>query len=272
MWKVGVFLLLLGTGCSATSDNLAVVASSAGSVGLGNQRLLVALVDPDDSTYLAAPDLAIQFELTPPGGASFTVPAEFVWAVENSRGLYVAEVDFPDSGTWTVALKPEGSKPTKPSPFEVLADLTMVEVGEPAPRSKTRTIRDGELSEITSDPDPDLDFYQMTVEQAVTTGRPCVIVFSTPAFCSSATCGPTLDRVKVVKQNHPNANFVHVEVYENLDATNFDDLVLVPAIEEWGLPSEPWVFVVDGNGVVAARFEGAFTDADVETALAAVGG
>src|SRR3970282_354931 len=41
--------------------------------------------------------------------------------------------------------------------------------------------------------------------------------------------------------------------------------ILVPAVEEWGIPSEPYVFVVDADGDVAAKFEG---PADT-TALAA---
>jgi hypothetical protein len=50
------------------------------------------------------------------------------------------------------------------------------------------------------------------------------------------------------------------------------DLVRVPAVTEWGLPSEPWVFVVDGSGTVTAAFEGAVTDAELTAALDAVAG
>ena len=57
-----------------------------------------------------------------------------------------------------------------------------------------------------------------------------------------------LDQVKAVAPAHPDANFVHVEIYENLDATSADELIIVPAVTAWGLPSEPWVFVVDADG------------------------
>ena len=33
---------------------------------------------------------------------------------------------------------------------------------------------------------------------------------------------------------------------------------LVEADIAWGLPTEPWVFVVDAKGTVVARFEGVF--------------
>jgi predicted transcriptional regulator len=77
--------------------------------------------------------------------------------------------------------------------------------------------------------------------------------------------------VKAASQSHPDANYVHVEIYENLDAVTTEDLRIVAAVRTWGLPSEPWVFVVDANGEVAARFEGALTDEELEIALEEVG-
>ena len=95
------------------------------------------------------------------------------------------------------------------------------------------------------------------------------MAFSTPAFCQTATCGPTLEVVKQVATNHPDdVDFVHVEVYTNLDAGSFEGLELVPAIDDWRLPSEPWVFVVDGSGIIAAAFEGALAAEELEAALA----
>jgi hypothetical protein len=61
-----------------------------------------------------------------------------------------------------------------------------------------------------------------------------------------------------------------VEVYEDLDLTD-GELVEVPAIGEWGLQTEPWVFVVDSNGVVAARFEGTVGSDELAAALENVG-
>ncbi len=53
--------------------------------------------------------------------------------------------------------------------------------------------------------------------------------------------------------------------------TNLDDpenLEVVPAVQEWGLTSEPWVFVVDALGNVAGRFEGVVDPEEIEAALA----
>ena len=72
--------------------------------------------------------------------------------------------------------------------------------------------------------------------------------------------------------SHPDSNFVHVEVYDNLDASEFGELEVVAAVDEWRLPSEPWVFVVDAGGIVAHRFEGTIGVDELEEALTAVGG
>jgi len=49
-------------------------------------------------------------------------------------------------------------------------------------------------------------------------------------------------------------------------------LQIVPAVAEWGLPSEPWVYVLDSGGRVAARFEGAVSPEEIEDVLSFVMG
>jgi hypothetical protein len=97
-----------------------------------------------------------------------------------------------------------------------------------------------------------------------------VIVFATPAFCTSNTCGPLLDQVKALRPQYPDVDFVHVEIYDDLQVESVDDLVTVPAVTEWGLPSEPWVFVVDDTGTVAGAFEGAASDEELKAAIDSV--
>jgi hypothetical protein len=107
----------------------------------------------------------------------------------------------------------------------------------------------------------------MSIAEAVASGRPSVIVFATPKFCQTAICGPTVDRILEIKPSFPEVNFLHVEVFTNLDDP--DNLQLVPAVSEWGLPTEPWVFVVDATGIVVARFEGVVDAAEIAAALGA---
>jgi hypothetical protein len=56
--------------------------------------------------------------------------------------------------------------------------------------------------------------------------------------------------------------FIHEEIWESGSLQKFS-----PTVEEWNLRSEPWIFVVDGTGMVRARFEGLTTRRELEAAL-----
>ena len=55
-----------------------------------------------------------------------------------------------------------------------------------------------------------------------------------------------------------------------LDANS--QLQSVAAVDEWGILSEPWIFAVDGKGVVRASFEGIATDQEMQDAFKAISG
>ncbi len=272
-WLSAVLVIApLAAACSAAEENLAVVANAPGTFAVGEpQRLMLGLVDPETADFLASPDIAATAILTGPDEEETEVDAEFMWTIPDVVGLYLVRANFDQEGTWWVRLRPDGYGPTPQAAFTVSATDQVPGVGDPAPAVATRTLADHPIEEISSDDEPDSALYQMSLDEALSTGQPTVVVFATPAFCVSQTCGPMLDQVKVMASAHPNANFLHVEVYENLDATSTDELIIVPAVTAWGLPSEPWVFVIDAEGNVAARFEGAMTAGEFESALEAVG-
>lgn len=240
----------------AASSNLAV----------GNERLLVAISN-DQGARLASPDIPIQISFWPESDpdAVQETDGKFMWAIEDVSGLYRGSVEFDAAGTWMVEVVPAGSNPLEPFPVTVLAEPLTPGVGDPAPASDTVTLADAPLEEITTDPNPDPAFYQMSVAEAIGSGRPTVIVFATPRFCQTAICGPTMEKVHAIAPAHPDVNFVHVEVFTNLDDPA--NLETVPAVVEWNLPTEPWIFVVDANGIVTARFEGLFDPEEIDTAL-----
>src|SRR5690606_14994210 len=141
------------------------------------------------------------------------------WAVPDQRGLYRAEVDFSSPGGWSISITADGYAATEPTLMMVADDTAMPQVGEPAPAVATRTGDDNPLEEITTDPQPEPDFYRLSLDDALDDDRPTVVIFATPAFCTSATCGPVLETAKQVQADHPGVDFLHVEIYENLDAT-----------------------------------------------------
>ena len=146
-------------------------------------------------------------------------------------------------------------------------------IGSPAPRSDTKTASDADaLTDISTDPSPDPDLYRLSVAEALDEPEPLLVAFATPAYCRTATCGPQMNVIKELKDKYADSvNFIHVEVYDNpaeIRERGIDSARTAPALAEWGLPSEPWTFLVDGGGVVRAKYEGFVNAGELETAIA----
>ncbi len=273
---LGISLLaVLASACLAGDSSptpFAIVASSNGDIGLGNQRLLFALVDRNRDESLAAEDRSATMTLRDQFGAPIeTYPMFFVWAVPEVQGMYGANVVFPEAGTYQVTIDADGLETAGPVGLVTVEDPPVIQVGEAAPLSVTRTATESpDLTLISSDPDPDPAMYQLSVDEAVSNGRASVLVFASPAWCVSETCGPLLDQIKALRPDYEGVDFVHVEVYDDIAVASVDELVRVPAVIEWGLPAEPWVFVMDAAGVVRGSFEGAASDDELRAAIEAV--
>lgn len=244
-------------------EPFSLVAST--DLAVGENRFLLAFREAD-GTPLGSPEEAASMRLYPEGQASSAqvVRGTFVWIVPDVTGLYRAAVSLHQPGIWTVEADLSGT-PIAASSFVVKETGDTPAVGETPPRSITPTVADYQLAEITTDPDPDPAFYALSVDEALDSGVPSVIVFSTPAFCVTQACGPMLDLMKTIRADWPDVNWVHVEVFENIqDPANRR---YVSAVTEWALPTEPWVFITDDEGIVAASFEGVVDTQEVEGVL-----
>ena len=217
------------------------------------------------------------FLLTASGqdGPRQTAPAEFqVWP-GGSGGVYVATLNFDETGEWGLGLKlknPDGSDTRAGTRVQVKSESATPALGAAAPRSQNKTMRDvGDLSELTTDLEPDPELYAITIEEALDEDIPLVVSFATPAYCKTATCGPQLDAIKELKAAHSDrVNFLHVEVYDNPPEIRSDGISaarLSPTLAEWGLPTEPWTFVVGADGNVRAKYEGYVSSEELEDAI-----
>ncbi len=271
LFVAGLLLAACGGEESAIpSDAVTIVASS--DIGLGQERLLVGLSD-DLNNRLGSPDDEVTISVAPEADrdARQEATGEWTWIVPDGIGLYRASFDFDTVGLWEVTVTPKGGDPLETVPFEVREDTAAPALGEDALAAPTPTLDDYPLDELTTDPDPNPAFYEMTIEEALASGRQTVLVFSTPAYCQTASCGPLLDHVKEVAPNHPDANFIHIEVYTDLKNPEFQPSAafLAPAATgDWyALPSEPWVFLIDEDGKIAGRFEGVMDPSEIDAAL-----
>ena len=247
----------------------AIVANSPGTLTTnGDQRVLVALVGEGNNEFLGSAEVGATIEFVSPDGSSTNlVPGQWLKTLDAPLGLYVAHYAFAETGRWEVRVTGTGAD-VSTTAVDVFDDSVVPEPGDPAPRSETPTATAGEdLTPITTDPDPDPAFYELTIAEAVTNGRPTVVVFATPAFCTTALCGPTLEIVKEAVAGRDDIDVVHVEPFD-LDEARSGSLVAIPTMREWNLATEPWVFVVDGEGDISSSYEGILGPDEIQAAVA----
>ena len=269
---------------SAASASVIPVIVSSRQVQ-GPNRFVFSFLDPKTNLPAASPDRTASVAFIAPGETQPgpATEAEFVWAIEGERGDYVANVELGAPGDYKAVFITEA--PGSPQEaigvdFQVSDTSPTVAIGAPAPATDNPTIESaGSVDKVSTDTEPDPAFYEQSVKDALAAKTPFVLVFATPAFCQSAQCGPTLDRIKAVADQAPDdVAFINVEPYQLaytegrlqpvLDANG--NLQPVEAVNEWGILTEPWVFTVDGSGTVQGSFEGVIGEDELTRSIQAI--
>lgn len=261
------------------TDTLRLALASS-DLAVGSNRVVFGVLDDETGPVRDAQVAVSTFYLPVTGGQEGpieTVDAMFrAWPV-TPRGVFTAQLEFDRAGEWgigAVVMDADGAERKASARVRVKDASATPALGTAAPRSNSKTLADVDgFEQLTTDFKPDADFYGITIAEALDTGKPLLVVFSTPAYCQTATCGPQLDVIKELKPGYAERmNFIHIEIYDNPHEIEGDlsRAVVSPTAEEWGLPSEPWTFVVDGEGVIRAKFEAFTTREELEGAMAGV--
>jgi len=183
------------------------------------------------------------------------------------QGIYVAQVSFERPGPWgleILARTADGALESARLSINALEVSRTPVVGTPAPRSRNVIASDvSDLRQIDSSELPDHRLHQTRIADAIGQGKPQVIVFATPKYCTSRVCGPVLDVLRTLIPTYgKRVAFVHQEIWQGGPSQ-----IIAPTVEEWSLRSEPWIFLVDGQGVIRGKFEGLTTRRELEPPL-----
>lgn len=255
----------------------------AGLVSFGSVELRFAYLG--ESTKQLTPKATLGPPVTanflPIAGQKVPAGASGPRVVEPSEGVgvYAAEgVRFDKPGVWGVSVKAViDGKPTEAKGnFNVQPEPSVPVPGEPAPRSEndlpgaegvppkavdSRAAADGTV------PDPEL--HATTVAAAIGSGRPTMVVVSTPVYCQSRFCGPVTDSVhQLAKATGEGMSFIHLEVWRDFEAKKINK-----AAADWiypkrtGEPTEPWVFLVGRDGKVLKRWDNVASDGELAAAV-----
>ena len=256
-----------------------VVFSLARDLGVGPNRIAVT-VQRFDRTQVPdrASDLTVTYGLLNDDDDVRAVDAVTWRSWPFSGGAYTFLAEFDAAGTWeiSVTLDEQGEEVTGTAAIQVREEPLAPGVGSPAPRVPTKTASSvEEVREISSDPDPRPEFYRVSLDEVIGSGTPVAVTFSTPAFCQTKVCGPQLDVLSELQAEYSDrSHFVHVEIWDNprvmLEEGELGLGVLSPIVGDWGLPTEPWTFLIDGDGQVFARFEAFATREELASAMEAM--
>ena len=189
-----------------------------------------------------------------------------------AKSVYVADVPFSKPGRYrvTAVTKLDGRAVTTSSfTADVHAPGTRglpPSVGEQAPKVDTPTLDDvaGDAARISTRTPAAPDLLQTNLAD-VYGKKPVALLFATPALCQSRVCGPVVDVMEQARSElgGDKVAFITNEIYKE----NRVDQGLRPQPAAYRLPTEPWLFVLDRQGRVAQRIEGAFSVREIEDAV-----
>ena len=260
-------------------EHAAIVLSS--DLGIGRERLVFGVVRRDGPPHRSESATVRTYYLPPNTDdrePRETLMAEFEeWPF--SAGVFVVYPEFDVAGSWELEaefISQEGLAVKAKSAFAVKEASATPAVGVPAPASVTGIAADvPDLSHISTAQTPDPALYAVSIHDAIAAGKPLVVGFSTPRYCSTGTCGPQVEQLSDLQRRYGDrANVIHVEVFRDPhlfqegQRPGKDDVV--DAVSEWGLPTEPWTFVVDSQGIIRAKYEAYTPASSIEEALLAV--
>lgn len=236
------------------------------------------------------PTIAVSAQVIGPGGTAVgaPVPAVAVRPPGGDRVLFVPTLDIPTPGSWQLAVTAViGAAPLRGSVYLVALDPgSTPPLGRPAPTARTPTLADvgGDHWAVSTDPAPEPRLTTHSTGDALAEGVPFVLIADSVRFRVSPFCGKAVVMARYFLDRWPDDWFIHLEPFRYslvsetpvLEGSLADPRLTDPAAawglagSPWGARSVPWVFIVDGHGLVRAKYEGVIGNYDVDVILALI--
>ncbi len=186
---------------------------------------------------------------------------------EDSVSFYVVNAPFDTAGKWGVEAQvtPDGgAEPTAIQvPIEVRAESQSPSIGAVPPASRHDTAKTNTNAESLCSRSPACSLHEKIIADVLGTGRPLVVMFSTPAFCATRFCGPVLEVLLAQEPEYRDRiDFIHIEIWQDFQLQRERE-----AVREWNLPGEPYTFFMNGEGEVVGKLEAVFSEEELKSAL-----
>ncbi len=184
------------------------------------------------------------------------------------QAIYAAELPVPKAGTYFILALTKGPSGLIGATGELAAapSSEIPGVGDRPPDIATDTSATvhGDEKLLTTRLPPESMATQSFNQ--VLGKKPVALLFSTPQLCISRVCGPVTDVAVQVQHHFGNkVAFIHEEVYVD----NQPSKGLRPQLKAFHLRTEPWLFIINRQGKIVSRLEGAFGINEVTQAVEA---
>jgi len=248
---------------------------------VGDNRMAFGVIAKDGVPIYGKTAVYVAPTPNDPAEGPFVAPADVLLTLPRYRSkqaalttdpfyaVYGADVPLAKDGKYSVLSATMGSNGKligAPGSIDVLTKSAdpIPQVGQKAPKVHTDTLASagGNVSKIdTRDPPSDMhakDFADVVGKE------PVALLFSTPQLCQSRVCGPVTDIALQMEAKYgKQMTFIHQEVYVDNDPQKG----LRKPLQEFHLQSEPWLFVVNKQGIITARLEGSIGVREFENAV-----
>ncbi|MFZ4720473.1 MAG: TlpA family protein disulfide reductase [Ilumatobacteraceae bacterium] len=228
----------------------------------GEARLPVSLIDEKGTITSSGPPTIDGRIFTEDG----TAVTDFV-ATRRQEGISPAywevRVELKDPGTYVLRLAGDdgnGASFQIVTPEQVASPVT----GTAMPPFDTPTVDDHRGVEpycsLTPDPCP---LHDVTLTDALASGKPVIYMVGTPAHCQTGTCAPGLEFLVAEHERlGDQVMMVHADVYADDKASK-----VAPAVTALKVDYEPVIYFIDTTGTIVDRLDGVWDAGELRERL-----
>jgi hypothetical protein len=228
----------------------------------GLQRLPISLATADGRIVSDGPD-RLNASVGDADGNPLGIDISAVRRDLESGPYYSFRVPIETPGIYYLVVEggPEGG-----AAFQVMepGSVAVPGPGDPMPPFDTPTVDDGRGVDpiCTREPEP-CPFHDVTLTNALLSGKTVAYLVGTPAFCQTGTCAPALESMIDVQDRYGDTfSWVHAEVYTDNTATT-----PAPAVDAASLTFEPSLFVIAPDGTVIERLDAIWDETELVEVL-----
>lgn len=228
------------------------------------QRIVFAMIDQEGVVLENPPATATFTVIQEKDGQGVVVAAPTEEPVRQGnlpRPYFSVRFTAEETGLYQVGTNIDGVNLSLP--FQVVESAPHPQIGQVIEPLTTPTVADGLEVDPICTQIPPCELHETSLDDGFATGKPVVMLISTPRFCQVSVCGPVLNNLVEAAPNHPDKVFIHQEVFTDLETTTLTDTV-----QTLGYAFEPSLLVMDADGTLVERLDNTWDADEQEAALA----